>query len=131
VFHCHCLLCVHIDKLPKQAREPSNFFHVEEEPIVIGETGTTIQAMTFTAQCPPSVLPNAWQAAITDTKGFIRRLGFAVCRLGFIPADLFDIPGGLARAMKGPPVMAMGRRMAQTAAFGGGQASYRLYSQIC
>jgi hypothetical protein len=40
---------VHIDKLPKQAREPSNFFHVEEEPIVIGETGTTIQAMTFTA----------------------------------------------------------------------------------
>jgi hypothetical protein len=70
------------------------------------------------AHCPPDANPVACQAAATDAADVFSYWGIQLRPLGFVPRDLFDVPrdgkqGGLAWFMKGSPVMALGKGMAQ------------------
>ena len=70
------------------------------------------------AQCPPMIAAIVWQAAVSDCADLFGYWGLQLARLGFKPGDIFDVPyggkpGGLAWAMKGSPVMALGPGTAQ------------------
>ncbi len=68
------------------------------------------------AQCPPSAKPIVWEAAIYDAATLFGDFGTLLVEYGWTPADLFDVPrdgGGLAWFIKGNPVVAIGRAMAQ------------------
>jgi hypothetical protein len=60
-----------------------------------------------------------WQAAISDAADLFSHWGLRLIALGFNPGDLSDVPhsgkegGGLCWFMKGSPVMAPGKGMAQ------------------
>jgi hypothetical protein len=64
------------------------------------------------------VRPIVWQAAISDAADLFSHWGLQLIALGFTPGDLFDGPhsgkeAGLAWFMRGSPVVALGKGMAQ------------------
>jgi hypothetical protein len=70
-------------------------------------------------QCPPGVKPFQWEAAIFDAAALFGDWGALLVEYGWAPNDLFAVPhhdrqGGLAWFIKGSPVVALGRQMAQT-----------------
>jgi hypothetical protein len=71
------------------------------------------------SQCPPALTPIVWQAAIFDAATLFGEFGKLVDEYRWTPGDLFDVPhddthGGLVWFIKGSPVVAIGRAMAQT-----------------
>jgi hypothetical protein len=69
------------------------------------------------AQCPPSVTPFVWQTAIFDGATLFGDFGKLIDNR-WTAGDLFDVPhdgntGGLIWFIKGSPVVAIGRSMAQ------------------
>ena len=73
------------------------------------------------AQCPPAVDPFTWEAAIYDAAILFGDFGKLLDEYRWPPGDLFDVPhdgkpGGLIWAIKGSPVVAIGRDMAHTEA---------------
>jgi hypothetical protein len=72
----------------------------------------------FCQQCPPGVTMRLWQAAAYVAATLFGMWGTQLTALGFMPGDMLDIPrdgkeGGLAWFMRGTPVMALGKGMAQ------------------
>jgi hypothetical protein len=65
------------------------------------------------AQCPPAVRPFVWEAAIYDAALLFSDFGSLLDNYRWLPGDLFDLPGGLIWFIKGSPVVAIGRSMAQ------------------
>jgi hypothetical protein len=65
------------------------------------------------ARCPPSVTPFVWEAAIYDAALLFGDFGSLLDEYRWTPGDLFDVPGGLNWFIKGSPVVAIGRSMAQ------------------
>jgi hypothetical protein len=70
------------------------------------------------AQCPPNASPFVWQAAIFDATTLFGDFGRLIDEHRWAPGDLFDVPydgtlGGLIWFIKGSPVVAIGRAMAQ------------------
>jgi hypothetical protein len=65
-------------------------------------------------QCPPGVTPFVWEAAIYDAALLFGDFGSLLDHYRWVPGDLFDLPGGLVWFIKGSPVVAIGRSMAQT-----------------
>jgi hypothetical protein len=73
------------------------------------------------AQCPPSVTPYVWEAAIYDGADLFGWWGAELDRFHWPPGDLFDVPydgrrGGLAWFIRGDPVVALGPAKAFTQA---------------
>jgi len=69
-------------------------------------------------RCPPDVTPYVWQGAIFDAAGLFGDFGALIDEYRWAPIDLFDVPhdgrpGGLIWFIKGSPVIAIGRGMAQ------------------
>jgi hypothetical protein len=63
-------------------------------------------------------MPLQWQFALTDAAELFSYWGLQLIKLGFTPGDIFDVshdgkPGGLAWAMQGNLVMALGPGRAQ------------------
>jgi len=69
-------------------------------------------------QCPSGVTPFVWEAAIYDAALLFGDFGSLLDEYRWTPGDLFDVPhddgpGGLSWFIKGSPVVAIGRSMAQ------------------
>jgi hypothetical protein len=72
----------------------------------------------FCQQCPPGVPFSRWEQAAFDAASLFGMWGTQLTALGFMPGDMLDVPRdgkqvGLAWFMRGSPVMALGKGMAQ------------------
>jgi hypothetical protein len=71
------------------------------------------------SQCPPAVTPIVWQAAIFDAALLFGDFGKLIDEHHWLSNDLFAVPyddvqGGLVWFIKGSPIVAIGRHMAQS-----------------
>jgi hypothetical protein len=92
-----------------------------EPPFGLDHVPSRFQAAweALLAQCPPSVAPFVWEAAIYDAALLFGDFGQLLDEYRWRPGDIFDVPqdgkqGGLVWFIKGSPVLALGRQMAQT-----------------
>ena len=62
----------------------------------------------FCHQLPPFAAPELWRRAVHDAGRFLDGFGSQAAQLGYTPAEIFDIHGGLVWRLAGARVEAIG-----------------------